>query len=320
MKQEDVEKLSPALQKAIAPIPPEQEDPIFAFRIANDERPLRRVVKKFQNYVVLSQPLVPLLPTPPQAIEDAREAFLVELRTYQLSMKKSAMICEAETRQVEEYHRERKRIDEEYATLRRQIEELKVALEHAQMLRKRKIEYDAVTEKVNSLPPRDELEMSISSLESDMAAIRVEQDLQTRILLNQQTSLNGIISDLQGLRFIGKEKEPVTAPNSARATPAPDSLETLDILSATAGAPSEAPSPTEKTSMKDSEREEGEEEEGSLSAKLDASVAAEDDIEMGEVEEDPRDSPRKKVRDLDEELEEGEASDLSSVLSDPPDD
>lgn len=134
MKQEDVEKLSPALQKAIAPIPPEQEgtqstaylqtsstnsqrlcistssDPIFAFRIANDERPLRRVVKKFQNYVVLSQPLVPLLPTPPQAIEDAREAFLVELRTYQLSMKKSAMICEAETRQVEEYHRERKRI------------------------------------------------------------------------------------------------------------------------------------------------------------------------------------------------------------------
>lgn len=49
--------------------------------------------------------------------------------------------------------------DEEYATLRRQIEELKVALEHAQMLRKRKIEYDAVTEKVNSLPPRDELEM-----------------------------------------------------------------------------------------------------------------------------------------------------------------
>lgn len=42
--------------------------------------------------------------------------------------------------------------------LRTQIEELKIALEHAQMLRRRKIEYDQVTEKVNTLPPRDELE------------------------------------------------------------------------------------------------------------------------------------------------------------------
>lgn len=33
-----------------------------------------------------------------------------------------------------------------------------MALEQAQMLRKRKIEYDVVAEKVNSLPSRDELE------------------------------------------------------------------------------------------------------------------------------------------------------------------
>ena len=43
-------------------------------------------------------------------MEDAKEAFLVELRAYQLALKKSAMICDAETRQVEEYQREKERI------------------------------------------------------------------------------------------------------------------------------------------------------------------------------------------------------------------
>ena len=111
-------------------------------------------------------------------MEDARETFLVELASFQLLMKKSAMICEAEARQVEEYQRERKRLgeqsnnslkehvtgsflrmkDNEHETLIAQIEELKTALEHAQMLRRRKIEYDLVAEKVNTLPSREELE------------------------------------------------------------------------------------------------------------------------------------------------------------------
>ena len=44
----------------------------------------------------------------------------------------------------------------------------------------------------------------------------------------------------------------------------------------------------------------------------------EEDIEMGELAEEPKERAPKKVRD--EELEEGEASDLSSELSEPPDD
>ena len=47
--------------------------------------------------------------------------------------------------------------------------------------------------------------------------------------------------------------------------------------------------------------------------------AEDDDIEMGELAEEPKDlKPRKKPRE--EELEEGEASDMSSELSEPPDD
>ena len=43
-------------------------------------------------------------------MDDAREAFLVELASFHLSLKKSLMVCEAEARQVEEYQREKERI------------------------------------------------------------------------------------------------------------------------------------------------------------------------------------------------------------------
>jgi hypothetical protein len=46
----------------------------------------------------------------PTSVDDAREAFLVELESFQLMLRKSVMICEAEARQVEEYQREKERI------------------------------------------------------------------------------------------------------------------------------------------------------------------------------------------------------------------
>ena len=48
--------------------------------------------------------------------------------------------------------------ENERIRLRDQIEELKHSLEQAQVHRKRKMEYDVIAEKVNSLPSRDELE------------------------------------------------------------------------------------------------------------------------------------------------------------------
>lgn len=49
-------------------------------------------------------------------------------------------------------------LDDEHGTLRGQIEQLKTSLEHAHLSRKQKIEYDAVAEKVNALPSREELD------------------------------------------------------------------------------------------------------------------------------------------------------------------
>jgi hypothetical protein len=53
--------------------------------------------------------------------------------------------------------------DDEHGTLRGQIEQLKTGLEHEQMLRRRKMEYDFVAEKVNTLPTREELEQCVVS-------------------------------------------------------------------------------------------------------------------------------------------------------------
>lgn len=286
----------------------------------NDERPLKRVVKKFHHYTSLSHaPVVPALvsseSTAETSLEDAREAFLVELATFQLSLKKSAMICEAEARQVEEYQRERRRIDNEHGILRGQIEQLKSALEEAQMVRRRKIEYDLVAEKVNTLPSREELEQSIQALENDMAAIRAEQEHQSRTLNDQKSSLDAIIKQLDYLRFMGKDNDTASAIPSPSATPAPgqDSVDAPEEFAET------APTPMEVTQTDG--REEGEEDNApSETAPAIATEATEveDDIEMGEVEENPKNGKQKKK--LREDLEEGEASDTSSALSDPPDD
>ena len=89
-------------------------DAIIHSRITNDERALRRVVKKFSNYatVAYSQVDSPGSDHSGSAVEDAREAFLLELSSFSLQLKKAVMVCEAEARQVEEYYREKQRIGE----------------------------------------------------------------------------------------------------------------------------------------------------------------------------------------------------------------
>ena len=54
----------------------------------------------------------------------------------------------------------------EREVLRGEIERLKVALEQAQMERRRKIEYDQIAERINTLPSRAELEMYVRDMPS----------------------------------------------------------------------------------------------------------------------------------------------------------
>lgn len=86
-------------------------DALIHTRITNDERPLRRTTKKFHTYTSVAYPPIVAPPaSTTSSVEEAREAFLVELANFHLLLKKSVMVCEAEARQVEEYQREQKKI------------------------------------------------------------------------------------------------------------------------------------------------------------------------------------------------------------------
>jgi THO complex subunit 7 len=87
-------------------VPNTPTDQIVLSRLVNDERPLRRVLRKFHQYLSL-------LPSQsPSSVEEARESFLLELDSFQLTLQKSLLICEADARQVEEYQREQQRLGE----------------------------------------------------------------------------------------------------------------------------------------------------------------------------------------------------------------
>ena len=146
-----------------------------------------------------------------------------------------------------------------------------------------------------------------------MAAIRTEHETQNLTIKARKSALDGIIADLNSLRFMGKEREATLIPESRPETPYMDTLEVASVAES---------SLTSINSGSSDGGEEGEEGEGDKvildSDQLTNGPAAEEnDIEMGEVEEEPKDKNKRKSR---EDLEEGEATDASSELSEPPED
>ncbi|KZV77146.1 hypothetical protein PENSPDRAFT_730509 [Peniophora sp. CONT] len=331
----------------IVPATNEEEDIIVLSRITNDERPLKRVVRKFSAYAALAFPPAGLreldtAPTTPEKSLDAREALLVELGSFGLHLRKAAMVCAAEARQVEEYHLEKARIEEERVALRRHIEQLKTTLEEAQVERAQKQEYDQFAERINQFPSRAERERMIAALENDIAVIREERNQQQRAMQEQRKAFVSVIGNLAELQTTMRERvsadsdEPPAPPTNAPPT----------------AAPSPAPPPP-LTAIDTDEREEGEADVSSDEAPLSATLnprarqfiprgglpqptrvlrssasstpapqptppAEDDDIEMGEVAEPGRSPRNARGKRRLEELEEGEASELSelSELSD----
>lgn len=194
---------------------------------------------------------------------------------------------------------------------------------------------------------------SIQSLENDMAAIRAEHENQDRTLQAQKTALDAIVNDIGQLRLLGKQdaaEESTPAPEpqpgdedvemdrstsartreesgelredgdtsrhptgSTKATEdVPDSEDDIPLATAILNPAARSFVPTSRTDTPLS----GARGTPTLPPTI---VTDEDDIEMGEIGEEPKDlRSKKKMRE--EELEEGEASDESSELSEPPDD
>lgn len=89
-------------------------DALIHSRIMNDERPLRRLTKKFHFYSTLVYPSEVESSTN-TSVDEAREAFLLELAGFQLQLRKARMVCDAEHRQGELYRKESKRIGKPFS-------------------------------------------------------------------------------------------------------------------------------------------------------------------------------------------------------------
>jgi THO complex subunit 7 len=172
---------------------------------------------------------------------------------------------------------------------------------------------------------------SIDALENDIAAILSDHENQHRVMQSQKAALDGIISDISTLRLMGKD------PDMSRAvTPNLDnqieigegedkslqeisSSTSLNPLAKSFSSPSRFSTPIPYVAQRQIQgRTSSSPLVSSPALGADLSQIPDDDIEMGELAEEPREvKVKKKAR---EDLEEGEASDSSSELSDIPDD
>jgi hypothetical protein len=92
--------------RAIRILITKQPDAVIQSRLVNDERPLKRLVRKFQSFSTQARS-----PSPDDsAVDSARASFLQELASFQMLIKKATLTINAEARQVQEYQAERARI------------------------------------------------------------------------------------------------------------------------------------------------------------------------------------------------------------------
>ena len=85
-------------------------DALVHARIMNDERPLKRLMKKFHAYSSLAYPSTFENLSGNTSVDDVREAFLIELAGFQLQLRKAWLVSDAEHRQCERYKKESYRI------------------------------------------------------------------------------------------------------------------------------------------------------------------------------------------------------------------
>lgn len=184
-----------------------------------------------------------------------------------------------------------------------------------------------------------------------MAAIRAEHEDQDHILQAQQVALGGVISSIQDLRTLGKQDIDVAEENNS--TPLPEAQNGDGTGDVEMRSPAQEESGEIKEDKEDGEQGKDSDDDIPLAKKiLNASARSfvphssssnlsaqsnaptpgaappegareegeDDDIEMGELAEEPKEKEKVAKKKVREELEEGEASDMSSELSELPSD
>ncbi|KAG8981342.1 hypothetical protein FRB90_007319 [Tulasnella sp. 427] len=326
----------------------DEEDELIISRMANDEKILRRLAKRFRTLSSVTKS-TEQAPSPhlssalnmsrDQQVHELRESFLLDVDAFETMLLKNQQVCMAEERMVQQYEAENERIANEHTALEAEIAQLKIDLVEAQLTRKRRMEYDAVAEQINKFASRADLEKAVAVLEEEVSVARTERDKLKEEFISRKLEFDLIVTSLQDIRSRGLGKVDAAQDGAAEddgqeAKPTGSTLNPnakpfqpgAGLLSPHSGVPSRPSTPipaggSSHLAVPTHLHRSGSRAGSTRSSPVpptQSTTQPDDDIEMGEVAEDaPTASPPKSRRPK-EELEEGEASDLSSELSDPP--
>lgn len=330
----------------------DEEDELIISRMANDEKILRRLAKRFRTLssVANSTEQAPsphlssaLAMSREQQLRELQESFLLDVDAFETMLLKNQQVCLAEDRMVQQYEAENELIANEHTALEAEIAQLKTELVEAQLTRKRRMEYDAVAEQINKFSSRADLEKAVGVLEEEVSVARTERDKLKEEFISRKLEFDLIVTSLQDIRARGLGKVDANAlqdgaadeegnemkPNASLNPNAKPFQPSAGLLTPHSGMPSRPSTPSvpaggsSHLAVPAYLQRNGSRAGSTRSSPVpptQSTAKPDDDIEMGEVAEDAPNASPPKSRRPKEELEEGEASDMSSELSEPPED
>ncbi|TPX52215.1 hypothetical protein CcCBS67573_g09914 [Chytriomyces confervae] len=146
------------------------EDAVIRNRIALDNRPLRKIVKRFETL----RKAVEAKGGKDSSAREAFELFSTDLAAFQLS--------------------------DGIQAAKADIEELKVMLIQEQTAAKRKTEYDAVARKCLELPSREESERNMATLREEILALQQTQQRLVQSYAYRKTLLHNVVSAIYTMK------------------------------------------------------------------------------------------------------------------------
>lgn len=163
---------------------PLEDDTIIKHRLltrtttTRGEPPLKKLQKKFTSF---------FLEIDKDAdnyvdCERLSRAFLQELTTFELPLRKSKAVIGANIREQENFNELKDEINGQILQVETDIEDLKKQLEESKIERQHKEECEAIRRLISLQPPRSATQKIISDLEKEIAALEAENTAASRTL------------------------------------------------------------------------------------------------------------------------------------------
>ncbi|KAJ3242687.1 hypothetical protein HDU78_001234 [Chytriomyces hyalinus] len=171
-------------------------DAVIRNRIALDNRPLRKIVKRFETL----RKAVEAKGGKDSSAREAFELFSTDLAAFQLSVRKQKQMREMNVVQQSHFASDLCSVQDGIQAAKADIEELKVMLVQEQTAAKRKTEYDAVARKCLELPSREESERNMATLREEILALQQTQQRLVQSYAYRKTLLHNVVSAIYTMK------------------------------------------------------------------------------------------------------------------------